>query len=103
MAAFVERLSVEQKLKLAQAKIDAGSRTTAKPALYNVKTEEDIERQRRRLEAEKAQEIFQQRQRRNKILTVLAVVLVVLVASAYVLHHQHWWPFKGQGVTAAQC
>ena len=57
----VASLSVEQKLKLAQARVDAGSRATAKPAHYNVKSEEDIERQRRRLQAEKAQEIFQKR------------------------------------------
>ena len=73
----VATLSVEQKLKLAQVRVDSGSRATAKPALYNVKSEEDIERQRRRLEAEKAQEIFQKRLRRNKILvTILAIVLI---------------------------
>jgi hypothetical protein len=73
----VATLSVEKKLKLTPVRVDAGSRATAKPALYNVKSEEDIERQRRRLDAEKAQEIFQNRLRRNKILvTILAIVLI---------------------------
>ena len=72
-------LSVEQKLKLAQAGMATGSRGPAKPALYNVKTADDIERQRRRLEAERAQEIFHRRQRRNKILVaILAMVLIVV-------------------------
>lgn len=74
----VATLSVEQKLKLAQARIDTSSRSPAKPALYNVKTADDIERQRRRLDAEKSQEVFQRRQGRNKILlTVLATIAIV--------------------------
>jgi hypothetical protein len=76
----VASLSVEQKLKLAQARIDASSRGPTKPALYNVKTAEDIERQRRRLEVEKAQEIFQKRLLRNKILVV--ILAIVLIAGA---------------------
>jgi hypothetical protein len=73
----VATLSVNQKLKLAQVRVDTGSRATAKPALYDVKSEEDIERQRRRLETEKAQEIFQKRLRLNKILvTILAIILI---------------------------
>ena len=72
----VATLSVEQKLKLAQVKSDTGSRATVKAVSYQ-KTEDDIERQRRRLEAEKAQKIFQNRLRRNKILvTILAIVLI---------------------------
>lgn len=73
----VATLSVEKKLKLTPIRVDAGSRATAKPALYNVKSEEDIERQRRRLESETAQEFFQKRLRRNKILvSILAIVLI---------------------------
>ena len=81
----VATLSVEPKLKLAQATVDAGTRTTAKPALYNVKSEEDIERQRRRLEVEKAQEIFQKRLRRNKILVAVLAITIVLIAGAFVV------------------
>jgi hypothetical protein len=77
-------LSVEQKLKLAQVRVDTGSRATAKPALYNVKSEEDIERQRRRLEAEKAQEIFQKRLRRNKILVTVFTILLIACAGVFI-------------------
>ena len=76
----VATLSVEQKLKLAQVRADTSSRGPAKPALYNVKSGDDIERQRRRLEAEKAQEIFKKRLRRNKIL--VAILAIVLIAGA---------------------
>jgi hypothetical protein len=76
----VASLSVEQKLKLAQARVDTGSRATAKPALYNVKSGEDIERQRRRLESEEAQKIFQKRLRRNKILII--ILTIALIAGA---------------------
>lgn len=85
----VATLSVEQKLKLAQAKVDAGSRTPTKPALSNVKSGDDIERQRRRLEAEKAQEIFQKRLRWNKILKVFAAIAVVLVVGVLALWKFH--------------
>lgn len=80
----VASLSVEQKLKLAQARVDAGSRATAKPAHYNVKSEEDIERQRRRLQAEKAQEIFQKRLRRNKILVTVLTIALIAGAGVFV-------------------
>ena len=92
----VATLSVEQKLKLAQVRVDTGSRATAKPALYNVKSEEDIERQRRRLEAEKAQEIFQKRLRRNKILTVTGTALAVLIVCGLLFKKKHLWPFKAE-------
>lgn len=49
------------------------------------KSVEDIERQRRRLQAEYAQEIFQKRQRRNKILTTCAGLGVVLIIGILVL------------------
>ena len=77
------------------------SRGPAKPALYNVKTADDIERQRRRLDAEKAQELFQKRRRRNKILTATTAALVVLVACALVLRQRHLWPFKAKVITPA--
>jgi hypothetical protein len=77
----VATLSVEQKLKLAQIRSDTGTRTAAKGVSYQ-KTEDDIERQRRRLEAEKARKIFQNRLRRNKIL--ITILAIVLIASALV-------------------
>jgi GTPase-associated protein 1, N-terminal domain type 2 len=81
----VVTLSVDKKLKLAQVKSDAGTRTAARGVSYQ-KTEEDIERQRRRLEAEKAQKIFQNRLRRNKILvTILTIVLITSVLAAVII------------------
>jgi len=82
----VATLSVEQKLKLAQVRVESTSRATAKPALYNVKSEEDIERQRRRLEAEKAQEIFKKRLRRNKILVTILAIFLIAAAGLFAWH-----------------
>ena len=95
----VATLSVEQKLKLAQARIDTGSRNPAKPALYNVKSADDIERDRERHRVKREQEDFEKRQRRNKILKVATAVLVVLLACAFVLKQRHLWPFKAKVVT----
>lgn len=72
----VATLSVEQKVKLA-ARTDAGSRGSAKPALYSEDYQEKKERQLRRLETEKAQKMFQKRVRWNKIIvTLLTMVLI---------------------------
>jgi len=96
----VATVSVEQKLKLAQLKSDAGTRTATKDVSYQ-KTEEDIERQRRRLEAEKAQEIFQTRQLRNKILMVTGTSLIILIFILVVLSHKGWLPFGHKVMSAA--
>ena len=78
----VATVSVEKKLKLAQVKSDAGTRTAAKGVSYQ-KTEEEIERQRRRLEAEKAQEFFKKRRLRNQILVSILAIIFISVASVY--------------------
>jgi hypothetical protein len=90
-------LSVEKKLKLAQVKSDAGTRAATKGVSYQ-KTEDDIERQRKRLEAEKAQEIFQKRLRRNKILTVTGTILAILIICG-LLMKKHLWLFKTETVS----
>lgn len=82
----VATLSVEPKLKLAQARVDTGSRATAKPALYNVKSGNDIEKQRRRLDAEEAQKIFQNRLRRNKILVTILAIVLIAAAGVFIWH-----------------
>jgi hypothetical protein len=89
----VASVSVEQKLKLAQLKSDAGTRAAAKGVSYQ-KTEEDIERQRRRLEAEKAQEIFQKRQSRNKILMVIGIAFAILIVCGFLMWKKHLGPSK---------
>jgi hypothetical protein len=80
----VATLSVEPKLKLAQVRADTGSRDPAKSVLYNVKSGDDIERQRKRLEAERAQEIFQKRLRRNKILVTVLTITLIAGAGVFV-------------------
>src|ERR1035437_10276422 len=54
-------------------------------AVNKLKSSDEIERQRRRLQAEYAQEIFQKRLRRNKILTTCAGLGVVLIIGILVL------------------
>jgi hypothetical protein len=83
----VATLSVKQKWKLAQARIDTSSNGPATPARYNLKTADDIERQRRRLNAEQAQEIFYGRQRRNKIMKAILAAIVIVAAGIFVGRH----------------
>ena len=86
----VATLSVEPKLKLASVRPDTISRNPAKPPLYAVRTAEEIERQQRRLGAEKAEEVFYRKQRRKKVLKVTSVALIAaLTVSAFVLRQQH--------------
>jgi predicted nucleic acid-binding Zn ribbon protein len=91
----VATLSVEQKLKLAQVRADTGSRGPAKLTLYNVKSGDDIERQRRRFESEKAQEIFKKRLRRNKILVMALTIVLIAVAGVF-----GWKRFAGKKLPA---
>ena len=79
----VATLSVVQKVKLA-ARADEDSRGSLKPALYNVKTAEDIERQRRRLEADKAQKILQRKLQQNKILFIILTMVLIAVVGGFV-------------------
>lgn len=81
----VATLSVEQKLKLSQARLDTDLHATDKPAASYVKSEEDIERQRKRLESEQAQEMFQKRLRRKKILVTIFAIILIAGASAGLL------------------
>ena len=72
----VATLSVEKKLRLSQPHPVTEVRGSAKPVLPSyVKSEEDIERQRRRIEAEQAQLVFQKRLRRKKVLAICGAVV----------------------------
>ena len=73
----VATLIVNQKAKLG-VKGDASSQGPAKTVLYNEGYQEKKERQLKRIEAEKAQKILQQRKLRNKILAVTGLLIVVL-------------------------
>ncbi|MGD1089805.1 MAG: hypothetical protein ABR955_13955 [Verrucomicrobiota bacterium] len=89
----VATVSVEQKLKLAQVKSDAGTRTAAKGVSYQ-KTAEEIERDRERHREIKEQEDLAKRQQWNKILIITGTALIVLIASVLILKQRHLWLFK---------
>jgi hypothetical protein len=77
----VATLSVEPKLRLSEFRPAIGARSQGKPAMPSyVKSADDIERQRRRIETEQAQVLYQKRLRRRKGLAicVLSVGLAVL-------------------------
>ena len=77
----VATLSVEPKLKAAiNTRLDSSAHGSVKPALYNDDYQEKKERQLRRIEAEKAQAIFQRRQWLKKI--YVAILTIVLIAGA---------------------
>jgi hypothetical protein len=74
----VATLSVEQKLRLSQSGPASDVRKSAKTSSPSyMKSAEDIERQRRRIEAEQAQILFQKRLRLKKILAICGVILVL--------------------------
>jgi hypothetical protein len=77
----VATLSVEKKLKLAAAKLSTGIPVATKAGIHQ-KTEGEIERHRQRIEAEKAQELFERRKWRSIIL--LAFLAIVLIAGVLV-------------------
>lgn len=83
----VATLSVEQKLRLSQPRPSSDARGPTRPAAPSyVKSADDIDRQRRRIEAENAREQFQRGLRRKKILTVGGVILVLAVVAGV-----FWW------------
>ncbi len=90
----VVTLSVEQKLRLSQARpasdIQSVARSTA-PSY--VRSADDIDRQRRRIEAEKAQEQFQRRLRRKKTLAICGAILAITVIGGLLL-----WKQRGQNL-----
>jgi hypothetical protein len=89
----VATLSVEQKVKLV-ARADAGLCGLPKPALYSVKTAEDIQRDRERHRIKKEEEINHKRLQRNRILAATGVTVVVLTTGGFLLKTRHLWPFK---------
>lgn len=76
----VATLSVEQKLRLSQSRPASEVRGPTKPASPSyVKSADDIERQRRRIEAEQAQVMFQKGLRRKKVLAICGVIIGLAV------------------------
>lgn len=82
----VATLSVEQKLRLSQSRPASDVRGPTKPASPSyMKSADDIERQRRRIEVEQAQVIVKKRIRRRNVLAVCAVITVLVVFIGFVL------------------
>jgi len=76
----VATLSVDPKLRLAPTRLNTGSPEPANVGTSYVKSGEDIERQRKRLQAEMAQKRFQNRPRQNKILLTISAIVLIAVA-----------------------
>ena len=88
----VATLSVEQKLRLSQTRPVSEVRGPAKPAPPSyVKSADDIERQRRRIEAEQAQVMFQKGLRWKKVLAICGVILGLAV-----LGGMFFWKFASK-------
>jgi hypothetical protein len=83
----VASLSVEKKLRLSQTRPTRDVQSVARPTAPSyVRSADDIDRQRRRIEAEMAEEHFRQGLRRRKILTVCSVILVLVALAGF-----FWW------------
>jgi len=80
VASEVATLSVEQKLRLSQSRPVSEVRGPVKPASPSyVKSADDIERQRRRIEAKQAEIVRQKGLRRKKVLAICGVILGLAV------------------------
>lgn len=83
----VVTLSVEQKLRLSQSRPVSDVQSVARSTSPSyVRSADDIDRQRRRIEAEKAQEQFHRGLRRRKILTIGGVIILLAVLAGV-----FWW------------
>jgi hypothetical protein len=83
----VAELSVERKLRLSQPNPASEGRSPSKPPSPSyVRSADDIDRQRRRLEAEQSQVQFQKSLRRKKVLAMCGVILGLAV-----LGGTFWW------------
>ena len=93
----IATLSVEQKLRLSQTRPVSEAHSSAKPASPSyVKSADDIERQRRRLDSEQAEAKFQVRRRWKRFLWV-CVALISLGLGGFFwwkAHHQRPTPDK---------
>ncbi len=88
----VAKLESEKKLRISQPQQDELKRVVPKTTTPSyVRSADDIEKQRRRIEADKAQEQFHKKLRRNKILAICGVVggLVIMgiVLGIYLSKH----------------
>lgn len=88
----VAKLESEKKLRISPTRSDDVMRVVPKPSSPSyVKSADDIDKQRRRIESEKAQEQFQKKLRRNKILVIFGVIItaIALVSILILIWKQH--------------
>ena len=86
----VVKLESEKKLRISQPQPDEVKRVVPKTTAPSyVRSADDIEKQRRRIEAEKAQEQFQKKLRRNKILAICGVIITAIALVSILIWKQH--------------
>jgi hypothetical protein len=86
----VAKLESEKKLRISQPQQDEVKRVVPKTTTPSyVRSADDIEKQRRRIEADKAQEQFQKKLRRNKILMFCGVIITAIALVAIFIWKQH--------------
>jgi hypothetical protein len=100
----VVKLESEKKLRISQPQHDDVKRVVPKTTTASyVRSADDIEKQRRRIEADKAQEQFQKKLRRNKILAICGVVggLVVMGVVVGIFLSKHSKPGSINAITGS--
>jgi hypothetical protein len=100
----VVKLESEKKLRISQPQPDEVKRVVPKTTAPSyVRSADDIEKQRRRIEVEKAQEQFQKKLRRNKIMAICGVVggLVVMGVVVGVFLSKHSKPGSISAITGS--
>jgi hypothetical protein len=86
----VAKLESEKKLRISQPQPDEVKRVVPKTTSPSyVRSADDIEKQRRRIEADKAQEQFQKKLRRNKILMFCGIIITAIALVAIFIWKQH--------------
>ena len=88
----VATLSVDPKPRLAQVSTDKEARGPANRTPAYVKSGDQIERQRRQLEAKQAEAAFQKNLRRKKVLAICGVVIAVVALG--LVFRSRWSQFK---------
>jgi hypothetical protein len=90
-------LAVERKLRLSTSRSPSATTSAAKPELPGyVKSAEDIERQRRRIEADQTADRLEKGLRRRKVFASIGAVLLIAAVTGLV-----WWKESAQQTRAA--
>src|ERR1035437_410885 len=100
----VAKLESEKKLRISQPQQDDVKRVVPKTTAPSyVRSADDIDKQRRRIESEKAQEQFQKKLQRNKILAISGVIggLAVLGVMFGLYLSKHYKPKPSSAITGS--